>query len=241
MATEPDGTRSFNPCEGENSNLLGRVLSELRYFIEQKHLHPGMKLPPERTLAKQLKVGRPTIREAIKALSILDILESRRGDGTYVKSLAGLTMGLPTAPVLKGSNFDMLELLEVRKMVEPHAAALAAARAGERKLNEMERNLRAQEENLGNYDVLARLDYLFHEAIIHAAGNKVLNDVARLLTPFLVRSREVTWRTTDSPIAVKEHRTIFEAIRLGQSDLAERVMREHLQRVGVDLIGPKKR
>src|SRR5271165_6353112 len=66
------------------------ALEKLRLLIENQGLQPGMKLPPERELAAQLAVGRPTLREAIKALSMLDVIESRRGAGTFIKSLGGL-------------------------------------------------------------------------------------------------------------------------------------------------------
>ncbi|MGB6728705.1 MAG: GntR family transcriptional regulator, partial [Terracidiphilus sp.] len=88
-----------------------------------------MVLPTERALAEKLGVGRPAIRESIKALTILDVLESRRGDGTYLKSLDGLRSGWPAKVELGAREFSMLDLLEVRKMFEPKAAKLAATRA----------------------------------------------------------------------------------------------------------------
>jgi GntR family transcriptional repressor for pyruvate dehydrogenase complex len=213
------------------------VLERLRCFIEQSGLRPGMKLPPERALAQQMSIGRPALREAIKALSVLDVIESRRGDGTYIKSLAAIQGGWPAGVRLAGAHFDMIELLEVRKMFEPRAAALAASRATQRQLKEIERPLIAQEAQPDDRRVLQRQDYLFHEAILQAAGNHVLNDVHRFLAPLLLQSRRITARTTpDVAKIVRQHRTIFEAIRIGESELAEGAMREHLQTVALDLL-----
>src|SRR5690242_10726881 len=85
-ATSRDGGRAGSPSN---------TLSLLKPFIEAGNYGPGMVLPTERALAEKLGVGRPSIRESIKALTILDVLESRRGDGTYVKSLEGLRKGWP--------------------------------------------------------------------------------------------------------------------------------------------------
>ncbi len=218
------------------------VLDQVRRLIQKRRLQPGAKLPPERALAVQLKVGRPAVREAIKALSVLDVIESRRGDGTYVKSLAALGGGWPARMQLTESNFNLIELLEVRKMIEPRAAALAAGRSDEKQLKSIERELLAQQARPHDRRTLARHDYLFHEAILRAAGNQVLCDVAEMLAPLLLKSREITGQTTpDVPKIIAQHRTIYEAIRIGESELAERAMKDHLQTVGLDLIADAKR
>src|SRR5262245_35436381 len=218
------------------------VLDQMRNLIRGRNLQPGMKLPPERVLAAELRVGRPALREAIKALVVLDVIESLRGDGTYIKSLVGLDGGWPAKALLSHADFDMIELLEVRKMCEPAAASLAAARASEKELRSIEKTLLPQEAAPCDYKVLERYDYLFHEAILKAAGNRVLCGITSSLAPLLLKSRRITARRTpDIPKIVKEHRTILEAIRLGQSGLAELAMRNHLQTVGLDLISEVKR
>ena len=218
------------------------LLQQIKTLIETDRLLPGMRLPPERVLADQLRVGRPAIREAIKALQMLDVVESRQGDGTYVKSLAGLSVGWPTRVILGPATFDLMELWEVRKMFEPQAAGLAAARASQRQLREMEQKLFAQEAHCKNYHLFAKDDYQFHDAIIRAAGNHILGDVIRLLAPLLLKSRHITVRTTPDLVKIiGQHRSICEAIRLGNAELAERAMREHLQIAGLDLISETRR
>ena len=222
--------------------FASRLLQHIRNLIEREHLEPGTKLPPERVLAAQLKVGRPAVREAIKALSMLDILESRRGDGTYIKSLEGFQVGGMLKTGVTEPDFDMIELLEVRKMFEPRAAGLAAARATGKQLKEIEEELLIQEAHPDSHTLLELHDYRFHDAIILAAENEILNEIARVLAPHLIKSRQFTARTTpDISRVVRQHRTIFEAIRIGESELAEQAMREHLQTVGLDLISERRR
>lgn len=200
-----------------------------------------MKLPSERNLAEILKVGRPAIREAIRALQVLDVVESRRGDGTYVKSLAGLCGGW-SANVQVLPDVDTIELLEVRRLFEPGAAARAAARATPIQLEVIEQQLLCQERDPEDYKVLERHDVLFHEAIIDAAGNVLLSGIMRNLTPLLLKSLRITVQTTpDIPKVIRQHRAIFGAIRHGQSDLAEMAMREHLQTTALDLLAEQKR
>ena len=217
------------------------VLSKFRVLIEQGDYQAGMKLPPERVLAQPWNVGRPAVREAIKALSILDVLESRRGDGTYVKSLAGLSIGWPARVSEFQPDFDMLELLEVRKMIEPRAAGLAAVRASESQLQEIKQHLAEQEGCLRNRGLIGKFDYLFHDAIIRASGNRILIELNHVLSPRLLRSREITAKTApDMSKMIRDHHAIFEAIVRGQSDLAERAMLEHLHTVGLDLISARR-
>jgi GntR family transcriptional repressor for pyruvate dehydrogenase complex len=213
------------------------VLDHLRNLIESRDMQPGDRLPSERTLALEFKVGRPSIREAIKALQVLDVLDSRHGDGTFIKSRAGLSGGWPSQVELDTRKIDLIELLEVRKMIEPSAAGLAAARHDEKQLALMEKEVIAQEKRPDDRENLVRHDYLFHEAILQAAGNAVLQDVARFLTPLLLKSRKQTGRTTPDPrIVIQQHRTILEAIRLRNPDMAKRAMQVHLQTTGLDLI-----
>jgi GntR family transcriptional repressor for pyruvate dehydrogenase complex len=196
-----------------------------------------MRLPSERKLAETLSISRPALREAIQALAVLEVLASRRGDGTYVKSLANLEGGWPVDPRLDEMDFDLIELLEVRKMIEPRAAALAAARATEQDLRALKQHLLEMAANIKNVAVREHQDFLFHDAVIRAAGNKVLRKLADSLTPILVKSRKITGPAhVDMQRLVNQHKAIYGAIRIGNAELAEEAMRQHLLGVGMDLI-----
>src|SRR5207244_10366385 len=122
------------------------------------------------------------------------------------------------------------------------AACIADTSATGKQLKEIEEELLIQEAHSDSHTILELHDYRFHDAIILAAENQILSEIARMLAPHLIKSRQFTARTTpDIPKVVRQHRTIFEAIRLGESELAEQAMREHLQTVGLDLISERRR
>lgn len=217
------------------------VLSMLRAFIEDGGYQVGMTLPPERVLAEKFGVGRPAIREGIKALCILDVIESRRGAGTYVKALDGLKTGWPAKVELRSSDFNLLDLLEVRKMIEPVAARLAATRANERDLMRIESEC-VRIEDAENWDGIAQHDLLLHTAIIEAAGNPVLTELNNALARLSRKSREVTGHSApDCRQMIDHHRRIVDSILCGEAETAEKAMFEHLHHVGLDLISNRKR
>jgi GntR family transcriptional repressor for pyruvate dehydrogenase complex len=228
--------RSGPPARAE-SQAPGQALKRLRQYIAENNLQPGMRLPSERELAELFQVGRPALREAIQALSVLEVLVSRRGSGTYIRSLANLEGGWPANPQLDEVDFDLIELLEVRKMIEPPAAALAAGRATAQQLRELKDHLLKLAENVHNVAVREQQDYLFHDAIIRASGNRILHAIADSLAPMLLKSRRVTGPAhQDMSRVIRQHTAIYEAIRLGNASLAEESMRRHLLGVAIDLI-----
>jgi GntR family transcriptional regulator, transcriptional repressor for pyruvate dehydrogenase complex len=218
------------------------ALESLRSFIQDGNLKPGTKLPPERILAAMLQIGRPALREAIKALSILGALVSRRGDGTYLKSAAAVTPGWPANAEVPEARLDMLELLELRKMVEPRAAGLAASHASVGDLREIERARLAIENAGSDWKAVGELDFVLHQLIIAAAGNNILRDTYKYLTPLLLKSREITSRTAQNWERMrKDHAEIVEALVQRESGAAETAMMNHLHHVGFDLIAAPKR
>jgi GntR family transcriptional repressor for pyruvate dehydrogenase complex len=218
----------------------GQALKLLRQYMKESKLTSGMRLPAERKLAEMLQVSRTALREAIQAMVVLEVLVGRRGDGTYVRSLANLEGGWPTNPTLEEIDFDTIELLEVRKMIEPQAAALAAGRATPQQLNEIKHHLVKMIEHVEEVAVREQEDFLFHDAIIQAAGNRVLRGVADSLAPLLIKSRRITGQThRDMERIARQHRAVYESIRIGNAELAEEAMRQHLLGVGVDLISER--
>lgn len=217
------------------------ALTLLRSYIESGDYVAGMVLPTERVLAERLGVGRPAIREAIKALTILDVLESRRGDGTYLRSLDGLRTDWPAQVQLGSKDFNLLDLLEVRKMLEPKAAKLAASRASESQLRRIESQcIKVQESK--DWEEIAEHDLLLHTAIIEAAENPILTELNSALTRLLHRSREISAaKAPDRRNMMVSHTRIVDAILKGDGDEAEQAMLEHLHRVGLDLISDRKR
>lgn len=240
-STEERSYRAKHPTLQGAGAGTGSVLAKLRAFIEENAYQVGQVLPPERVLAETFGVGRPAIREAMKALNILDVIESRRGAGTYVKSLEGLRADWPATTELHSVTFNLLDLLEVRKMIEPTAARLAAARASHEELVRIERECVAIE-NASDWEEMAAHDLALHTAIIDAAANPVLTGINAALARLSRKSREETGHNApDQTQMIIFHRSIVDAILRGEGEAAERFMLEHLHRVGIDLVSNRKR
>lgn len=221
------------PARLPASDVLGRI----RERIEQGQFAPGSRLPPERALAAEFGVGRPALREAIKVLSGLGILESRRGSGTYVKP----ALPAPDRPPLLGeaapATFSMMDLLEVRKILEPRAAWLAATRASESQLRQIESARRRLEMHDRDWKTAARLDYELHASIIGGANNPVLLMIYEFLMARIleIESDQVRF-APDVQLVRHSHKAIVEAILKRQADAAERAMTDHLHAVAMNLI-----
>src|SRR5437016_6488845 len=139
------GSLSYHPPVAErrrNAGVTDDAIEQIRELVASGEWGPGTRLPREADLAAQLGLSRNSLREAVRALSLIRVLEVRQGDGTYVSSLAPDLLLESTrfaTHLLRGET--LLELFEVRRMLEPAAAALAAVRISEEGLAELCRQL----------------------------------------------------------------------------------------------------
>jgi GntR family transcriptional regulator, transcriptional repressor for pyruvate dehydrogenase complex len=226
------------PRNGNRTNRrASEVISRIQRLIEQGHFPPGSNLPPERTLATELGVGRPAIREAIKSLSVMGMVESRRGSGTLVKSAEPAPTTVLGAPELFLAGCGMLELLEARKILEPRAAWLAATRASEAQMLEMQNARVRLELHDRDWKLVARLDYELHLAIFRGAQNPVLEHLYRfVMLPILGNRVGVVRFAPDVERMRRDHRAIIEAVLKRQAPEAEKAMNDHLQSTAMDYI-----
>lgn len=163
--------------------LVEQAITSLRARIERGDWEIGERLPPEQQLAEQLGVGRSTVREAVRALASMGLVQSRQGAGAYVQARvapeANLTRRLERAA--------MRDVYEVRQGLELQAAPLAARRRAEADLERMQEALRRRRRarRLGRWRAWVDADIDFHQAVIDAAHNPVLSDVYRAFTSAL--------------------------------------------------------
>ncbi|WP_084599444.1 FadR/GntR family transcriptional regulator [Actinoplanes subtropicus] len=206
-------------------SLTDKAIVRIRELIQSGQLAAGSKLPPEPELAAQLGLSRNLMREAVKVLSAARVLEVRRGDGTYVTSLQPdlLLGGLGGAVELLQGDTSLLELLEVRRLFEPVAVALAATRITEPALAEVERHLDAMREARDDVERLNHHDAAFHRAVIAATGNETLVSLLEGISGQTLRAR--IWRgLVDNDAAgrtLAEHEAIYRALVLGDGPLAQ--------------------
>lgn len=191
----------------------------------------GDRLPGERILAKQLQVSRASIREALRTLITIGLLETRQGLGTFVKdpSLEVLQTALPP-PIL--TNQDTLEkVFEIRKIIEVEAAALAAQRVEANQLAVMKHWLLAVEAHIASDEMedMITADIEFHRQIIVATGNDILVSLTDSIADLL---RDMRWDSSKIPELLTQiiagHRDIFKAIESGDSSAARQAMQAHL-------------
>jgi GntR family transcriptional regulator, transcriptional repressor for pyruvate dehydrogenase complex len=204
--------------------LTDEAIEQIRRLIRSGELPPGSRLPPENELAAQLGLSRNSMREAVKALELIRVLDVRRGDGTYVTSLEpGLLLeGLGLAVDLLQDE-SILSVVEVRRLLEPSATGLAAERITDSQLAAL--RARLDEMEAAGHDVERQVaaDAEFHLEIFAATGNPTLLSVLDGLSSRTLRSR--IWRGLVEADAISvtlhEHRAILAALAARDRPLAE--------------------
>ncbi|MDH6222589.1 FadR/GntR family transcriptional regulator [Streptomyces pseudovenezuelae] len=207
-------------------SLTDRAIEQIRELIRSGALPPGSRLPPEPDLAAQLGLSRNLAREAVKALAVARVLEVRRGDGTYVTSLQPslLLEGLGGAVELMQNDSGVLQdLMEVRRLLEPVACALAATRISDEQLAEVERHLEAMREARDDVERLNAHDAAFHHAVVSATGNETLLTVLEAISGRTLRAR--IWHglvdTQAAGRTLAEHEAIFDALSTRDAALSQ--------------------
>lgn len=211
--------------------LTDEAIARIRTMIRSGDLPPGSRLPPEHQLSTQLGISRSGIREAVKVLASARVLDVRRGDGTYVTSLAPalLLEGVGFAiELLQGET--LLEVMEVRRLLEPAATAAAAGRISERQLDELDDLLRSMRGVAADAEKLMQCDIAFHRAVVAATGNETLTSLLDGLSGRTVRAR--IWRGLVlgdvAQNTIDEHEAIYLALRARDQSLAHAAALMHV-------------
>jgi GntR family transcriptional regulator, transcriptional repressor for pyruvate dehydrogenase complex len=209
-----------------------QVAEQIRKLISGGQLKPGDLLPPERELAVKLGVGRSSIRDAVRTLEVMGILEPRQGHGTVVRDLSTDALVVPLASVLTRKREMVSELLEVRRMLEPTLAGRAAKNATPQEIAEMGRILERHEAKLRRGEQAVDEDTEFHYAVALAARNSVVLRVLDVLMDLLRESRSRSLQVKGRPRRSFEgHRRILNAIEKRDARAAEAAVRKHLEEI----------
>ena len=197
-----------------------------------KKLRPGDKLPSERELAEMLVVSRSSIRDAIRSLELMGMVEPRQGAGTIVREISSDSLVNPLADALQRKEKRIGELLDFRKMLEPPLAARAATRVSADEISEMEGILERQEDKLRRGESTIAEDSEFHYAVALASGNSVVLKVLDVLMDLLRDSRERSLQVAGRPQkSLDGHRRILVAIKRNDAEAAKVAMRRHIENV----------
>lgn len=213
-------------------SMSDEIASQIKEMIDHGRLQPGDRLPAERKLAEQFGVSRTTLREGIKVLSEAGLLTSRQGAGTFVSRPNGEAREGSLIEAILAGDYDLQDVFEVRKMLEPEIAALAARNGSPDAKTRLEAILMEQEQAIRSGEVVGGIDHRFHQALAEASGNPVLREMVSALYEGFSRSRAEDVQSSQRQRAsLAAHRAIVEAVRNGHAMRAERAMREHLDEV----------
>lgn len=208
----------------------------IKDMILDGRLHPGHRLPSERTLSEALGVSRPSVREAIRSLVAMNILETRHGSGTYVSSLSLDELLRPLQFVVKLADSGIRDLFDMRALIEPGAAALAAERASDEELELIRSGASESTAPALSQDERGAWDIKWHDLIVSCSHNGLLINVHQSISLLSVESRAITVRVPGVlEQAVEDHRRIARAICSRKPAAAHRAMGQHLENVRVAL------
>ena len=209
-----------------------QVAEQIRKLIASGAFKPGDKLPSERELVARIGVGRSSIRDAVRTLEVMGILEPRQGHGTVVRDFSADALIIPLASVLSRKREHVSELLEVRRMIEPALAARAARRGTPEEIARLTDILQRQEERLRRGEHGIEEDREFHYSIALAAHNTVVLRVLDVLMDLLRESRAQSLQVPGRPEqSFAGHRRILRAIQRRDAKAAEAAVRRHLAEI----------
>ena len=218
----------FTEVKQTSKPLPQLVSEEIEKLIVLGEFKPGDRLPSEYELAQRLGVGRSTVREATKALVSRNILEVHRGNGTFVCEQTGLVqdpLGLRFQPDKKRLGLD---LCEVRLMIEPEIAALAAQKATEEEIARMQALCDAIEEKVRRNENYGALDQQLHTLWAACTRNAIMPNLVPILSQAIPLFIDITKRALQMQ-SLCTHQAVVDAIRARDSEAARQAMRVHLE------------
>lgn len=212
--------------------LYEEVMVQLAELIRRGKFRPGDRLPSERELAAQMKISRSTLREGLRVMQLQGIIVSHRGAGNYMAG--GNAEDLARAL----DHLALHDIFELRLLVEPSIAALAAQRATPDDISKLEAILGLQEQEIVGNTLISETDEAFHTAIAETTHNSALLKIGALLIQIIAPSRRKSFQTPQrARLSLNSHRALVSAIRARDAQGARSQMEEHLHSVDQALFG----
>ncbi|WNS75760.1 FadR/GntR family transcriptional regulator [Bacillus sp. DTU_2020_1000418_1_SI_GHA_SEK_038] len=217
--------------------IYEEVTEAIYGMIQSGQLMPGDKLDSVQQLAENFQVGRSAIREALSALRAMGLLEMKQGEGTYVKAFDSEQIHLPLSTVILMNKEDIKNLLEVRKIIETGAVAIAAKNRTEGNLHAMKEALDDLKNAYKNEGLIEKADFKFHLAIAEASQNvllaSLLNHISELTQEAMKETHKISEfsKQASSEEIYEEHLEIYKAILESDENYAVRAMLKHLDHV----------
>jgi GntR family transcriptional repressor for pyruvate dehydrogenase complex len=219
----------------EKKKAYEDIVKQIRTLIEEGNFKRNDQLPSERDLSETFQVSRTTVREAIRTLESMKLLQSRQGNGTYVVVSSEEALIQPLAAALFNEKDDIHDIFTIRKIIEPHVAELAAQNATPEEIAELERILHEQEACIGRGESVLETNSLFHNHLARAAKNRVMERLLLALIDLLHQLREEYLREEErnkrAKSSLEGHKQVLTAIKNGDGDVALKSMLQHLENI----------
>jgi len=221
----------------KKTRIHEEVVSQVHALIKEGRIKAGDQLPSERELAETFKVSRTSVREALRALETQGLIISRTGMGNFIADLPVELLVGPLAKLLIDEKKALADVFEMRKLIEPHIAALAAERATKKDIERMKRILEEQSEAVKRGETGVDADAQLHFAIGQATQNHALEKLVSGLMEMLSRSREESLQTADRRnVSIDSHREIVAAIDKHDKKKAREAMQRHIEQVEANVL-----
>ncbi|MGB0681550.1 MAG: GntR family transcriptional regulator [Magnetovibrionaceae bacterium] len=211
------------------------IVEQLEALILEGVLEPGDRLPPERELASELDVSRPSLREAIHRLEMRGLLEAKQGGGTFVKTILASSFTDPLVHLLQSNSAAAMDYVEFRKSIESTAAYYAALRATDSDREILEGRFKAMiaAHEIDDPTQEAECDADFHLAVAEAAHNVVLLHIARALFDLLRKGvfynrNKLYKRSGVRDILLKQHEALYRGVMNGDPEAASNAASAHM-------------
>ncbi|MEC2071725.1 FadR/GntR family transcriptional regulator [Alkalihalophilus marmarensis] len=206
------------------------IINKINEIMEEDNLKQGDRLPSERELSDRLNVGRSSVREALRALELLDLIETRRGEGTFLKPANSHRLVNIILSFLLKEESAKQDLTETRRIVELEATRLAFGRMTPETLRKLRSLIDQSREEWEHGDFPVDEDYLFHKTIVEACGNRLLLNIWVSLVEYnKVAIRESLKREGRLEASICEHEAIYQALVDQRLEDALDALRNHLE------------
>ncbi len=214
----------------DRAGITELVVQRIKDLLECRELKAGSRLPPERELADMLHISRPSLRTALKALSVMGIIHAKPGAGTYIAESLPEIFTEPMQFMTLINNTSVDELFEARRIIEAGLAELAAERATEADIAALIREVDGMKASMDAPEDFLKHDVRFHQAMARAANNKlmsgVMDTVAELL--FHIRRQNVA-QASDLDEAIEWHEKLIVAMEKHDPKRAKETLSDHLR------------
>ncbi|MBI4502295.1 MAG: FadR family transcriptional regulator [Gemmatimonadetes bacterium] len=210
------------------------IVRAIEHRITRGELKLGDRLPPERGLARELGASRGSVREALRALEVAGVIQSRHGGGSFVVGARDTSAMVPLGAFLDRQRANLVDLFEARRLLEPRLASLAAERASRENLESLRTALERHESCTarGDLDAAAAADRVFHQAIAEATHNQTSVMIQNYLSDLVLGIRRDAVETeARRRQAVVDHRAIYRAIGRRDGPGASAAMSQHIKNV----------